>query len=66
MSGSGFNTFAVTVDYETQMTRGSQAFLFQLSRDDGADCISDISSLYNPREGGQSAMVGGLGLRQAD
>ncbi len=59
MLGSGFNTFAVMEDYKTHMTNGSQhsgIFLSQLSRDDGADCISDISSLYNPMEDRQTEL----------
>ncbi len=50
----------MTEDYKTKMTNGSgaEALLSQLSRDDGADCISDISSLYNPKEDRQTDNYG--------
>lgn len=45
----------MTEDYKTQNKQRGQVpsilpFLSQLSGDDGADCISDIYSLYNPKE----------------
>lgn len=47
-----------------------QPFLSQLSTDDGADCISDISWLYNPKAGKQTdrwkATAGELKEKQAD
>lgn len=57
----------MTEDYETQNKWKGQVpsvkpFLFQLSRDDGADCISDIYSLHNPREDRQTECYG----RQAE
>ena len=41
-------------------------FLFHLSADDGADCISNISLLCNPKEDRQKATLGGLRLRWTD
>lgn len=64
MPGSNFNTFAVTEDYKSQNKWGGGQvpsilpFLSQLSGDDGADCISDISSLYNPKEDRQTESYG--------
>lgn len=42
------------------MTNGSQGSAIFISfEDDGADCISDISSLYNPKEDTQTGSYGG-------
>lgn len=69
MPNLNFNTFTVTGDYKTQ-NKWLPVFshfcpVFQLSGDDGADCNSDISSLYNPSKGRtdrRKATAAGLGV----